>query len=304
MVNASLLVLVLAMWQGQDLPTEMTYDKDAEILKKHDLLKKQPIEFPKSCTPENIALFQRSIERKTSPVVDAIGNGLLLIPELAFDEFVLLLRAINGEHSENNKGSITSRVLAVDVTSADGHLFSEFTTFFAEREIRFFAGFQNSYLYTPAVEMGSADVSWPDFLVEQRKVMFDVLKKTYFSKYKFRAEEHLHDTAFYLNEWQGVDFFVLPPLLGAYVYYRGLDKSFNLGGTYMHVLIEPAQRFISHGDVVGGIALEWRPYKSFPVGIIASMGMYDHSPEFEFIGIGTSIGAVQQAIVGKGQKLR
>lgn len=280
----------------------MAYDGDEQITKKAPL--NQPIPFPKNCTPENITRLYKSLERKTPPPADEIGNVALMIPELVFDEIVLLLRAINNEPTDNSKGSITSKVLSVDITSSDGHLFPEFTTFLAEREVRFFSGFRDSYLYTPQVDQGSADINWPNFMTEQRKVMIDVAKKTYFSKYKFRAEEHLHDTAFYLSEWQGVDYVFLPPFMGAYLYYRGLDKGFNLGGTYMHLMLEPVQRLFTHGDVVGGTALEWKPYKSFPVGIIASMGMYSRTPEFEFIGIGTSIGAVQQAIEGKGGKLR
>lgn len=292
------------MWQQDPpLPTEMTLDKDEQLLKKYNLLHQSPIPFPRSCTPENIALFHKWADKNGQTLIGTIGDVIFLIPELLFDEAVVGLRAINSEPSNSVNQTITSRVLSVDVVGS-AHLFPEFMTFFEEREIRFFSGFESSYLYTPDVERGVADVNLNNFMIEQRKVMLDVVKKTYFSKYKFRAEEHIHDTAFYINEWHGIDFLTLPPMMGAYLYYRGLDKNFSIADTQLHVLIEPLQRFITHGDVIGGLALEWKPTKAFPFGIIASMGMYNRKPEFEFIGIGTSIGEVQKTIEASGGRLR
>lgn len=300
---SALICVMLSLWQDQDLPAQMTLDKDEEILKKYNLLK-QPIPFPRSCTAENIELLRKSVEAKRPHLADEIGDAIFLVPEVMFDGLVLGIRAINSEPSDPQRQTITSKVLSVDISSSSGHLFPEFMTFFEEREIKFFSNFQTSYLYTPDVERGVADVNFNNFMVEQRKVLIDVMKKTYFSKYKFRAEEHIHDTAFYVSEWQGIDFVTLPPIIGAYLYYRGLDKNFTIADTYAHVVIEPIQRFVNHGDVVGALAIEWKPSKGWPVGVIASMGMYNHSPEFEFIGIGTTIGAVQQAVEAKGLKLR
>jgi hypothetical protein len=290
-VNAPLLCLLLTLWQDPELPREMTLDKDEQILKKYGLYK-PPIPLPPSLTPENVAAFYRYAESKQTGPIVSVGNLLLAIPELIFDEAVYGLRSITSD-SDN---TLTSKVLAVDVNGTTGHLFPEFLTFFAERESRFFAGFGDSYLATPDVERGVANVDMTALMVEQRKVMWDVLKKTYFSKYKFRAEERINEDAFYVNQWHGVDFVTLPPFIAAYLYYRGLDKHFTIADTSLHILVEPGMRFFAKGDIIGAFIVDWRPLKEFPVGIVASTGMYNHKPEFEFIGIGTSIGEVKKAI--------
>lgn len=291
-MNASLFCLLLMVCQQDPpLPTEMTLDKDEQVLKKYGLWK-PPIPLPPLLTPENVAMFYRTAEQQRPSLINSVGNAVFLIPELAFDEIVLGLRSITSDEDQN----LTSKVLAVDVHGSTGHLFPEFMTFFAEREQHFFAGFGDSYLATPDVERGVADVDMNALVIEQRKVMWDVLKKTYFSKYRFRAEERIHDDAFYINQWHGVDFVTLPPFIAVYLYYRGLDKNFHVFGTQLRVQLEPGMRFLSGRDVIGAIVAEWRPYKEFPVGIVASTGMYNHRPEFEFIGIGTSIGEVKKAI--------
>jgi hypothetical protein len=285
------LCLLLALWQDPPLPTEITLDKDEQILKKYGVYN-PPIPFPSSMTPENVTGFYDYPNRHRSGIVISIGNLLLVLPELIFDEVVLGLHTLASDSDD----TLTSKVLSVDVSGSSGHLFPEFLTFFSERESRFFAGFGDSYLATPDVERGVADVDMAALIVEQRKVMWDVLKKTYFSKYKFRAEERIHEDAFYVNKWRGVDFVTLPPFIAAYLYYRGLDKSFTVYGTQVHILVEPGMRFFAKSDIIGAFIIDWRPTKDFPIGIIASTGMYNGKPEFEFIGIGTSIGEAKKAI--------
>lgn len=282
----------MALWQDPDLPTGITLDGDEQILKKYNILK-QRIEFPKSCTPENIALLYQYGIRRSPTIVESFGNLLFTLPEIVFDKALLGLREISGDGGPDS--NLTSKVLQVESTGSFGHLFPEFMTFLAEREGKFFAGLGNSYLTTIDVERGVADVNQHDLMIEEKKVLWDVLKKTYFSKYKFKAEERIHDDAFYVNQWRGIDFITLPPFIGAYLYYRGLDKNFSILGSHVHVLVEPLMRFTS-SEVVGAIAIEWKPSKEWPIGIIASTGLHNSKPEFEFIGIGTSIGAVQKAI--------
>lgn len=288
------------MLQDPPLPTQMTLDeKDEQILRKYGVYK-PPIPLPPLLTPENVALFYDYANHQRSNLAITIGNVMFMIPELIFDEALFGLRAITPEQDEQ---TITSKVLTIDVGGTTGHLFPEFMTFFAEREAKFFAGFGDSYLSTPDVERGVADVDITALAVEQRKVMWDVLKKTYFSKYKFRAEEHIHDDAFYVNQWRGIDFVTLPPFIAVYLYYRGLDKNFTILGSQLHVQVEPGMRFFAKSDIIGAFVIEWKPTKEWPVGIVASTGMYNHKPEFEFIGIGTSIGEVKKAIT-LGQPIR
>lgn len=225
-------------------------------------------------------------------LVGDIGNIALLPADLAIDGLVNCLQLVFGDVPA---GSMTSRVLDIHVDRAKAHLFEEFTVHFADREQKFLANFHNSYLSNANVEDGRQEMDMDGFMIEQKKVMWDVLKKTYFAKYRFRAEERIKDDAFYISEWSGIDFAVLPPFLAGYVYYRGLDKTIKIDHDLtFKIQLEPGMQFMG-GDVVGGIMVELR-YKPFPIGIIASMGIYDRKPEFEFIGIGSSIDAVKKCI--------
>lgn len=222
-------------------------------------------------------------------LVEDIGDLVLMPADLVLDGLLHGLSLLG----EIEQDTITAKVMDIRVNS-DVHLFSEFITHFNDREQKFLGGFSGSYLSSPAIEDGTATIDMDDFMSEQKKVMWDVLKKTYFSKYRFRGEERLHDDAFYLNNWRGIDFIALPPFLAGYLYYRGLDKSFTISDIKIRTLFEPGQRILS-GDVIGGAMIDIRP-RGWPIGVIGSMGLYNGKPEFEFIGIGTTIDAVKKAI--------
>lgn len=242
-------------------------------------------------TPKMVTDFYKSCEGDALPVT--IGNHLLLAPEIALDLIFDGLHAITGDDQND---TITEKVLVFDRRNSRGHLFQEFLIHFQDREGRFFAGMRGSYLVDMQIDDGNADINKERFMVEQRKVLWDVLKKTYFSKYNFKGEERIRDDAFYVTEWKGVDFIALPPFIGLYLYYRGLDKRMTCGDFQFRLQLQPGQRFLSGADVPGGMMLEVRP-KGFPIGVVASMGWYEKRPEFEFIGIGTSLDAVKSAIV-------
>ena len=246
------------------------------------------IPMPKT-TPAMVEAFLKGGERRYG-IIEDIGDCILLPADLTFDCLLSGLRCLG----DPGQDTITSRVMSVDVRR-DAHLFSEFMRYSYERESKFLAGINGSYLSNPGVEMGTATIDTSSFMVEQRKVVWDVVKKTYFSKYRFQAEERLHDDAFYFNHWRGMDFVALPPFLAGYLYFRGLDKHFNLGDIHFRALIEPGQRLLT-GDVTSAMMFDARP-KGWPVGVVASMGLYHGKPEFEFIGIGTTIDAVKKAIV-------
>lgn len=222
-------------------------------------------------------------------LVEDIGDTILLPADLAFDALFIGLHSLG----KPDQDTITSRVMSVEA-QGDNRLFAEFMTHLYDREKKFLGGFTGTYLSNPGVEDGTATIDMNDFKAEQKKVMWDVLKKTYFSKYRFQAEERINDEGFYINKWKGVDYVALPPFLVGYLYYRGLDKSFQIGDFKFRTLIEPAQRLLT-GDVVGAVMIDIRP-QQWPIGVVGSMGLYKGKPEFEFIGIGTTIDAVKKAI--------
>lgn len=239
-------------------------------------------------TPDMVEAFMRSGQSKYGLAED-IGDLILLPADLMFDCVLSGLHCLGDAEQD----TITSRVMSVDVHNV--HLFTEFITHFYDREAKFLGGVDGTYLSSPGLEDGTRTIDMKNFMVEQKKVMWDVLKKTYFAKYRFHAEERLNDDAFYLNNWRGVDFVALPPFLAGYLYYRGLDKSFTIDELKIRTLIEPGSRLLT-GNVIGAVMIDVRP-RNWPIGIVGSVGLYKGHPEFEFIGIGTTIDAVKKAIV-------
>ncbi len=250
-----------------------------------------------SMTPELVAECYR---RAQPDLLLDVGNAILRGPELLLDGLFSLgsaccPRSGNYVLDEHDDESILSRVLDFHVEEREGSLFGEFFGRLVEREQRFFARFEDSYLSTPDVADGAADVDEDDLVDEQRKILWDVLRKTYLSKYKVKAEERIRDDAFYFNEWRGWDFVLLPPLMAGYVWHRGLDKRFSMGESWLQVSFEPASKWAAGDDLVAGLALDWRP-KGFPLGLIVSAGLYDGETKVDFVGIGTSLGAAKKTV--------
>ncbi len=234
------------------------------------------------------------------PAAD-VGDVVLKLPELVFDSLftlgaLLFPRAGSHVWGPGDSESITGRIFDIGLEPRQGRIFSNFTANFVEREMRFFARFGDSHLYTFGFEDGTAEIDSGDLADEQRKVFWDALKKTYLSKYQFKAEDRIRDDAFFFNEWRGVDFAALPPLIAGYLYYRGVDKRFSVAGTSVRLSVEAGEKWLDgDDDLLGGAGLEWS-LKRFPVGIIVTAGLYDGRAELDFVGIGTSIGMVRKAL--------
>jgi hypothetical protein len=200
-------------------------------------------------------------------------------------------------HLDEGPG-MAARIFDFRVERRQGRIFSEFIGHMLEREQRYFARFEDSALSTVAFDDGTVDVDMDELVNGQRKILWDALRKTYFTKYKFKAEDRIRDEAFYFNQWRGVDFAVVPPLIAAYVWYRGFDKRFSFGDTWLRFSFEPLSEWVSRGkddDLVSGVSLEWW-VKGFPVGLIVSAGLYDGTVKLDFVGIGTSVGMAKKSL--------
>ena len=249
-------------------------------------------------TPENIAYFYRY--GAADPLAD-FGDGLLRIPEALLDSMVrcvvgLFPRRDTWSQLQESSSGVTERIFEFQMRPREGRIFSEFAANWADREQRYFSRFADSGFDTVGVEDGTEAVDTRALLRDQGKVLWDAARKTYLSKYRFRGEERIRDDAFYFNEWRGIDFAVLPPLVAGYVWYRGLEKRVSLGGTWMRLSVEPVSRWVSgREDMIAGVSMEWG-IKGFPVGLIVSAGKYDGRAELDFIGIGTSVGMVRKAL--------
>jgi hypothetical protein len=228
-----------------------------------------------------------------SNFVTDFGDTILLIPELTMDGLVALLDAIIGD---SHNSSVTSRLLAFEAKPPRRGLFNHFTNSLVRSEYKFFKRFGDSELNTIGVQDGTQDID-DDLLEEgQRKVLWDTVKRTYFSKYKLQFDDRIRDEAFYLTDWQGADFVALPPLVTGYLWYRGFEKKFSHKEFEFRVALEPIDKWVHDDDLPVGLGVSLG-VDNFPIRLIATTGLHEGELEFEFIGIGTSIGMVERALI-------
>lgn len=233
------------------------------------------------------------------PMAD-IGDSLLKGPEMLVDAICTCASGLSGRPTvrgwDDDGRSITSQMLQVEMGPRKERIWNEFLIQLSGREQRYFSGFGDARANTFGFENGTEAANLNDLALDQRKVFWDALRRTYLARYKVQAEEKIKDDAWYFDRWSGADFAVLPPLLGAYVYYRGLDKKINVLGTRVTVSIEPVSAWIRRNRDISGVAsLEWS-MKGWPMGVIVSAGLHEGRYGLDFVGIGTSIGTVRQLL--------
>ncbi len=183
-------------------------------------------------------------------------------------------------------GGILDRLMDVGAEKRGGSLIGEYLQRLGEREQRYFASWEESTV------ADTQDVD--DFLDDQRKILWDTLRRTYAARYRIRADETLKEAAFDIDRWRGIDLLVVPPLVVGYAMYRGVDRRFSIGGTRLRVAVEPYAEW-REDAVPAGLGLEWAP-EGWPVSLIATAGLEDGDFKMDFIGIGTSIGMVRRAL--------
>ncbi len=234
------------------------------------------------------------------PVADA-ADPLLRGPEAILDGILSLADGLfprSGTYGweEEDRKPVALRFFDWMIVPRQGRIFTDLLGSLADRERRFFLGFEDSYLNTPQYELRLEDIDYADLRYEQGKVVLDAIRKAYLMKYRFRPEERIRDDAFGFRGWGGVDFAVLPPVMAGYLCLRGLERKFALGGTELGVHLEPLTRWARRGeDLRAGAGLEWG-IRGFPVALIASAGMYGGDVELDFVGVGTSLGIARKAL--------
>lgn len=221
-------------------------------------------------------------------VLDALDE-ILRVPEALLDGAASLLQQIAPRPS-GEEGSLTSRILDFQVEVRNRRPAAEFMEFWAQREARYFAKFDESRASATLDEEPDAD----EMRRDQQKILWEAFRKTYFSRYR-RAEERIRDDAFSVRHWRGIDYAVVPPLLAGYLWFRGLDRKFSFGPTTIRLDVEPLRDLVSGDDEVSAFGVEWMP-KGSPIGLLFSVGVYEGDAKMDFIGIGTSIGMARKAI--------
>lgn len=247
--------------------------------------------------PMSMSYYDRPTYHRPDPMISSslitdIGDVVLLPPELVLDLVVETFDALFGVSGPPN--SITAKIFDFHVGSTRSHLFSIFIENMLKREMRYFGGFGDSYLNTPSFMDGTTAIEESNLLTDQRKILWDVGKNTYLSKYRIKVDG-IRDEAFHFSDWRGIDFAMLPPLVASYLYYRGFEKKVSFLDTEARIYLEPLQRWIGRDDLLVGIGLEWAP-KDWPVKLLIAAGVDDGDVNVQFIGIGTSIGMVKKLL--------
>lgn len=248
--------------------------------------------------PDRIERFDRA--QATYPFGD-FGDALFRGPETLLDS---ALRALTGLYPRSDASSdtgrfssgITERIFELETGPRQGRIVSEFASAWLERERRFFSRYADAGVDTAGWDEGTEDLDARVLLSGQGKVLWDAVRDTYLSKYRFRGEERIREDAFYFSEWRTIDLVVLPPIVAGYVWWRGLEKRASLGETWLRISVEPLSTWIpGHEDTVACVSVEWG-IEGFPVGLIVSAGTLDGAADLDFVGIGTSIGIVRHAL--------
>jgi hypothetical protein len=234
------------------------------------------------------------------PLAD-FGDSLLKVPELLVDGIFTCASGMSGRPTvrsldETDGRGITAQMLEVEIGPRKNRIWDEFLTQLGDREQLYFSTFGDSRANTFGFENGTEGADLANLALDQRKVFWDALRRTYLARYKVQAEEKIKEDAWYFDRWSGADFAVLPPLLGAYVYYRGLDKKFSVAGSQVTVSVEPVSEWVRRKRDISAVAsMEWS-MKGWPLGVIVSAGLHDGRYGLDFVGIGTSIGTVRQLL--------
>lgn len=212
-----------------------------------------------------------------SPNVEA----LLALPERLLGSAAGLLgRASPGD------GGVVDGLLTVREEPGRTSLLAQLGTTWLEREERWAAGLEESAL------IDTLEVD--DLLDEQKKLLWDVLRRTYTARYRKRADDTLREAVFDPARWSAADLLVAPPLVAGYAMYRGFDRRFAIAGTRLRLVVEPLSDW-RRDDLPAGLGLEWAP-EGWPVALIATAGLDDGEFRMDFVGIGTSVGMVRRLL--------
>jgi hypothetical protein len=246
------------------------------------------------------ALVSDIIDRNRIDSLGDIGDALLVWPERLFDGVSAWIGSPSGRAPvrtwEGEDRSISGRMLDLQAARRHQRLSAVFLQQWTDRERKYFAEFEESRADTEGFRNQTEGADLHELGSDQRKILLDALRRTYLARYKTPAGGNLSEEAWGCGAWSGLDFAVLPPLMGGLLYLRGFNKRFSLGETALGVSFEPVSELLSRKhDRSAAAALEWT-LKGFPVGVIATAGIHEGRYGLDFVGIGTSVGAARSAV--------
>lgn len=233
------------------------------------------------------------------------GNALFSGPERLVDLAVHGLGSLFPDEpttwiETEHRGFVERFCEGIDRFHGDGRTFSRFVDALFDREVRFFSGFRDNYLYSFEVEDGEAPVGASEFGSEQRNLLWDALSETYLGRFR-RMGEQVREQAYRVDLWQGLDYVVAPVVIGAGIYFRGIQREIAIGSVRVRVEAASIQDALDRWrrsdaeDLRVALGAEWG-VAGIPVRLMVTMGIYGGDPEFEFVGVGTGLSEVKKLL--------
>jgi hypothetical protein len=200
---------------------------------------------------------------------------------------------------EEDDSSMVSRFVQIRDPGRVDSPFREFAREWVNRQDRIFGSAGDAYLFSVDFD-NIEDVPVEDVMYEEGKILLDVFRRVYLSKYFGGTEERLKGEAWRVSQWKPIDYVLCPPVLAAYTWYRGWDRRLRLLGTKLRIKIEPPAKIYETTKhegrrMVGAVTLEWQ-VGDFPIKLVAAAGWNEGHAELDFIGIGTSVGIAKKAV--------
>jgi hypothetical protein len=227
------------------------------------------------------------------------------VPDALIGGAVHAFSGLTHEHGRFSRAGEADRSMmvrmsgALDVVSRD-RPFDDFATLLGEREARYVARWQESPLATVEADTEFDPVDSGDYLRDQRKILVHALGRSYLGRYGESIDDGLRREAFDFSRWGAVDCVVGPALVGGYLFWRGWDGRMLVGDFDCRLNLLPLQRIESHlrktDDLLLTAASLEIGVQGLPVRFILSGGLNDGHPEFDFIGIGTSLAVARKSL--------
>src|SRR5213078_1243436 len=119
--------------------------------------------------------------------------------ELLFDGFFTCTsgrsRAPVRQWDDDSQRSITAQILDVQIGPRQERIWSEFMRQFTDREVKYLSNFGDSRADTWGFEDRTEDANHYELMLDQRKILWDALRRTYVSRYKVQADERIREDA-------------------------------------------------------------------------------------------------------------
>jgi hypothetical protein len=169
------------------------------------------------------------------------------------------------------------------------------------REVAFLAGLGESSLSSTSVLVGLEEPDQSRFGPMQNKVIFDSLKRAYRERYNVpKMEFDTVVSAVQTGQW--IDWIVVPAAISGYAYRFGIEKKMDLGhDATLQISIERGARIYKVATEettrrVAGFSLN---LFDLPISMVVVLDAGSGHMGFGFIGIGTDLNVVAEAINGR-----